>query len=110
MRFVSAVNIAYPERLAQKTAAYREFNRMFRDSARYALANRAEVFAAVGKQSNLDADFFEWWFEKSSDVPAIFDEGHAEAIMKLYDLSKEMGMIQSYPDIRKLVWEHALRS
>jgi NitT/TauT family transport system substrate-binding protein len=109
MRFVSAVNIAYPERIAPKVEAYREFNRMFRDSARYALANKAEVFAAVGKPSNLEPDFFEWWFDKSSDVPAVFDESHAEAIMKLYALSKEIGMIPNYPDIRKLVWEHALR-
>ncbi len=110
MRFVSALNIAYPERLAQKPEAYREFNRMFRESVRYALANKAEVFGAVGRQSNIDSDFFEWWFGQSSDVPAIFDESHAQAIMKLYELSKDMGMIQSFPDIRTLVWEHALRS
>lgn len=109
-RFVSAINIAYPERLAQKPEAYREFNRMFRDSARYALANRAEVFGAVGQKNNLDADFFEWWFDKSSQVPAVFGEDQAVAIMKLYELSKEMGLITSYPDIRTLVWEHALRS
>jgi NitT/TauT family transport system substrate-binding protein len=109
-RFVSAVNIAYPERLAQKPEAYREFNRMFRDSARYVLANRAEVFAAVGKQSNLDPDFFEWWFGKSSDVPGIFADSHADAITRLYELSKEMAIIPNYPDIRKLVWEHALRA
>ena len=83
---------------------------MFRESARYALANKAEVFGAIGKQSNIDSDFFDWWFGQSSDVPAIFDESHAQAIMKLYELSRDMGMIQSFPDIRTLVWEHALRS
>jgi NitT/TauT family transport system substrate-binding protein len=108
-RFVSAVNIAYPEWLAQRPEAYREFNRLFRESVRYALANRAEVFSAVGRQSNLDSDFFEWWFERSSEVPAVFDESHAEAIMKLYELARDMGIIQNFPDIRKLVWEHALR-
>ena len=54
-------------------------------------------------------DFFEWWFGKSSDVPAVFAESHAEAIMKLYELSKEIGMIPGFPDIRTVVWEHALR-
>lgn len=109
-RFVSAVNIAYPERLAPKPEAYREFNRLFRESARYALANRAEVFGAIGQKNNLEPDFFEWWFDKSSQVPAVFGEEQAVAIMKLYELSKEMGLIPSYPDIRTLVWEHALRS
>lgn len=109
MRFVSALNIAYPERLAQRPEAYEEFDRMFRDSARYALAHPDEVFTAVGKQNNLDPAFFKWWFAKSSDVPGTFEESHAQAIMKLYELSKELGIIPDYPDIRTLVWEHALR-
>jgi NitT/TauT family transport system substrate-binding protein len=109
MRFVSALNVSYPERLAQRPDAFREFNRMFRESVRYALAHRDEVFAAVGQQNNLPPEFFNWWFEKSSDVPGTFEESHAQAIMKFYELSREIGMIQSFPDIRTVVWEHALR-
>ena len=109
MRFISALNVAYPERLAQRPGAFREFNRMFRDSVRYALAHRDEVFGAVGAQNNLPPEFFTWWFEKSSDVPATFEESHALAIMKLYELSREIGMIQNFPDVRTLVWENALR-
>ena len=109
MRFISALNVAYPERLAQRPDAFREFNRMFRDSVRYALAHRDEVFGAVGAQNNLPPEFFTWWFEKSSDVPATFEESHALAIMKLYELSREIGMIQNFPDVRTLVWENALR-
>ncbi|MBX9844929.1 MAG: ABC transporter substrate-binding protein [Xanthobacteraceae bacterium] len=110
MRFISALNVSYPERLAQRPEAFKEFNRMFRESVRYALANRDEVFGAVGKQTNLPPDFFNWWFEKSSDVPGTFEDSHAQIINKFYELSKEIGMIQSYPDIRSVVWEHALRS
>ena len=109
MCFISALNVSYPERLAQRPEAFKEFNRMFRDSVRYALAHRDEVFGAVGKQTNLPPDFFDWWFEKSSDVPGTFEESHAQIINKFYELSKEIGMIQSYPDIRTIVWEHALR-
>jgi hypothetical protein len=29
--------------------------------------------------------------------------------MKLYELSREIGMIQNFPDVRTLVWENALR-
>ena len=109
MCFISALNVSYPERLAQRPDAFKEFNRMFRDSVRYALAHRDEVFGAVGKQTNLPPDFFDWWFEKSSDVPGTFEESHAQIINKFYELSKEIGMIESYPDIRTIVWEHALR-
>src|SRR3984893_16116305 len=52
MRFISALHVSYPERLAQRPEAFKEFNRMFRESVRYALAHRAEVFAAVGQQNN----------------------------------------------------------
>jgi len=110
MRFISALNVSYPERLAQRPEAFKEFNRMFRESVRYALAHRDEVFGAVGKQNNLPPDFFNWWFEKSSDVPGTFDDSHAQIINKFYELSKEIGMIQSNPDIRSFVWEHALRA
>ena len=110
MRFISALNVSYPERLAQRPEAFKEFNRMFRDSARYALVHRDEVFGAVGQKNNLPPEFFNWWFEKSSDVPGTFDESHAKIIMKFYELSKDIGMIQAYPDIRASVWEHALRS
>lgn len=83
---------------------------MFRDSVRYALAHRDEVFGAVGKKNNLPPDFFSWWFDKSSNVPATFTEEDAKIIMKFYELSKKIGMIKSYPDIRTLVWKYALRS
>ncbi len=109
VRFVSALNVSYPERLAQRPDAFKEFDRMFRDSVRYALAHRDEVFGAVGQKNNLPPEFFTWWFEKSSDVPGTFEESHAKAIMKLYELSKEIGMIPNYPDIRTLVWGDALR-
>lgn len=110
MRFISALNVSYPERLAQRPDAFKEFDRVFRESVRYALANRDEVFGAVGKQNNLPPEFFNWWFEKSSDVPGIFDEQHAKIVMKFYELSKGIGMIAAYPDIRTLVWENALRA
>jgi NitT/TauT family transport system substrate-binding protein len=110
MRFISALNVSYPERLAQRPDAFKEFDRMFRESVLYALAHRDEVFGDVGKKTNLPPEFFDWWFEKSSDVPGTFTEEHATIINKFYELSKEIGMIQSYPDIRTAVWEHALHS
>jgi hypothetical protein len=43
-------------------------------------------------------------------VPGTFDDSHVQIINKFYELSKEIGMIQSNPDIRSFVWEHALRA
>jgi len=110
MRFISALNVSYPEKLTQRPDAFKEFDRMFRESVQYALAHKHEVFGAVGKQNNLPPEFFNWWFEKSSDVPGTFTEEHAKIIMRFYELSKEIGMIPGFPDIRTLVWEHALKA
>ena len=41
------------ERIQGEWRSYREFNRMFRASARYAQEHPEEVFPAVGRESNL---------------------------------------------------------
>lgn len=110
MQFVSAVNIAYPERLAKQPEAYVEFCRVFRESQRYALANRDEVFGAMSKESGLDPAFFEWWFTRNSEVPGYFGEEHAQAIMKFYELARDMGVLKSFSDVRSQVWDQAPRA
>ncbi|CAM3389664.1 MqnA/MqnD/SBP family protein [Bordetella sputigena] len=109
-RFVSAVNIAYPERLSKQPEAYVEFCRVFRESLKYAMANKAEVFGAVGKESGLEPDFFEWWFTKNSEVPGYFSDEHAQAITLFYEQARDLGVIKSFPDIRTLVWDKAPRA
>ncbi len=109
-RFISALNVSYPDKLAQRPDAFKEFDRMFRESVQYALAHKDEAFGAVGNKTNLPPEFFEWWFSKSSDVPGTFTDEHAKIIMKFYELSKEIGMIKSFPDVRTLVWDHALKA
>ena len=109
-RFVSAVNIGYPERLSKQPEAYIEFCRVFRESLKYAMANKAEVFGAVGKESGLEPDFFEWWFTKNSEVPGYFSEDHAQAITLFFEQARDLAVLKSYPDIRTLVWDKAPRA
>ncbi len=106
-RFISAVNVSYPEKLAKDPAHFVEFNRMFRESAKYASENRDEVFKAVAAESKVDPAFFTWWFDRSSTVPGTFTDEHAATITKFYELSRELDMLKDFPDIRTLVWEKA---
>jgi len=110
MRFISAVNVGYQEGIAKRPAAYREFNRMFRESAAYAAKNRQEVFSAVGAKLNLEPAFFDWWFDKAWDVPGTFTEDHAKAVMRFYELSRDIGVLKDFQDIRTLVSDQALRA
>jgi NitT/TauT family transport system substrate-binding protein len=110
MRFISSVNVAYPEQIAKRPEHYREFNRVFRESARYAAKNRKEVADAVGAKSGLEQGFFDWWFDSAWDVPGTFSEEHAKVVTRFFELSRDIGVLQSFPDIRTVVAEQALRS
>ena len=109
-RLVSAVNVSYPEKLSARPDAYREFNRMLKASSDYALANRDEVFGAVAKQANIDRKFFDWWFDRTSTVPAIFAPEHAKAVTTAWQIGLAMNMIPSVPNVAALTWDGALKS
>lgn len=109
-RLVSAVNVGYPDRLAARPDAFREFSRMLRESVAYALANRDEVFPEVARQANIDRGFFDWWFDRTTEVPGIFGDQHAAAVTKAWEIGRSMGMVQAVPDVRAVTWDRALRA
>jgi NitT/TauT family transport system substrate-binding protein len=104
-RMVFAINVSYPEKLSSRPTAFAEFNRMFKDSVAYALNNRAEVFAAVGKQANIDSNFFDWWFDKTTEIPAEFTDVHAMSLGIAWDMAKRYGLIDSIPKMEPLIWK-----
>jgi len=107
---VSAINVSYPERLAARPEAFAEFNRMFKASSAYALSNRDEVFGAMAKQANIERKFFDWWFDKTTNVPGIFGDAQFKAVNQAWQIGKDMGMIANVPDLRALVWDKTLRA
>ena len=109
-RTVSAVNVGYPDRLSARTDQFREFNRMMKESVAYALNNRDEVFGDLAKSANIDRTFFDWWFDKTTEVPGTFTDAHAAAVTTGWEIGKNFGMIQAVPDVKALTWEHALRA
>ena len=109
-RLVSAVNVSYPEKLAARPEAFREFSRMLKASIDYALANRDEVFGALTKQANIDRKFFDWWFDKTSTVPAVFGPEHAKAVTTAWNIGLSMNMIPSVPNVAALTWDQALKA
>ncbi len=109
-RTVSAVNVGYPERLAARTDAFKEFNRMMKESVEYALKNRDEVFTDLAKQANIDRAFFDWWFDKTTEVPGTFTAAHAKAVTTGWEIGRNFAMIKEVPDVAKLTWEHAIRA
>ena len=109
VRPVAAVNVGYPEKIAERPAAYKEFDRMLKASVDYALNNLDEVSVAVGKEKNIDPEFFKVWFTRFSEFPAVVSDADLKAIEVNWKESKELGLIKEYPDVETLVWKDAIR-
>ena len=105
---VAAVYVGYPEKLAQRPQAYKSFLDLFYRSVQYAKDNPDEVFAAVGKEKNVDPAFFVEWFATYSDIPVKVSANDRVAMRKVWEFSKEMGILKGYPDVDSVIWEHAL--
>ena len=57
-----------------------------------------EVFEAVAKQANVSPRFFEWWYDRTTTVPAIMGPQQVAAVTKGWEIGKEFGMIPAVPD------------
>jgi NitT/TauT family transport system substrate-binding protein len=84
---VNAVNVSYPERLAARKDFFMEFDRMLKASVEYAKANRDEVFGAVAATSNIDRAFFDWRYDRASDIPNIMADEHIRAIDTVWKIA-----------------------
>lgn len=109
MPTVAAVYVGYPDKLAARPEAFKAFTRLFKASVRYALDHPDEVFTAVGKEKNVDPDFFREWFATFSRIPAAVSDGDVLAMQKVWEFSKEMGILGEYPNAADVIWEHAIR-
>lgn len=109
VRMVSAVIAGYGEKLKDKPAVYREFQRVLRASMEYAKNHPEEVFPIVGKQFNIDPEFFKAWFSRFSDFPAVLSDQDVKAIDILWSKSKALGILKDYPPVEETIWKDALR-
>ena len=106
---ISAVNVSYPDKLAARGEAFQAFNRLLKASIDYALSHRDEVFGAVARQANIDRKFFDWWFDRTTSVPAVFGDSHARAVTKGWEIGQAMGMVAKVPDVGAYTWDKTLK-
>lgn len=106
---VTSIFVAYPERLAEKPAAYAELLRMLKASSAYTLAHQDEVFAAVAEASKVPKDFFVDWWANYGSFPVSISAGDIKAINIVYGKAKALDMTKTSPDITQAIWDKALR-
>lgn len=109
LRMVSAVNVGYVEKIAAKPALYKEFNRVLLASVQYVHKNMDEVSKAAGAETKVDPAYFKAWFEQYSEFPAVVSQNDIDAMNKVWELSKELGILKEYPDAKTMIWEGATR-
>lgn len=106
---VVAILAGYPEKLNAKPDDYKEFARMVKASADYTHDHIDEVAKAMSAESKMDPAFFSDWLNYYTEVPMVVSDNDVKAIQKLWELSKELGIIKEYPPAESMVWKDALR-
>jgi len=106
---VAAVNVTYPEKLKARPAAFREFNRMLRASALYAVKNADAVGKAISKKYKINAAFFKAWLTSYSFFPAAVSAQDMRSMETVWENAKAMGIIKNYPKAADVVWKDAIR-
>ena len=107
---LSAVNVTYPEKLEARPEAFKEFNRMIRESAVYANENTEAVGAAIAKQTaKITPEYFAAWLQDYSYFPGVISAEDEKAMTTVWTMAKEMGILDEVPDAKAVIWEHAIR-
>ena len=93
LRMITSVLVGYGDKLEKDPVSYQEFLRMFRESVDYALAHQDEVFTAVGKEQNIDPEFFTLWFNKFTSIPVYISQNDLDAIDTLWTEATKLGVL-----------------
>lgn len=107
---VAAVNVTYPEKLAKRPEAFKEFNRMLHESVQYAVKNADKVGAAIAKDGKISAAYFKAWMNDYSFFPGAISNQDMKAMETIWAGAKEMGIIKKLPKAADVVWKHAVRA
>ncbi|MGI9334802.1 MAG: ABC transporter substrate-binding protein [Gammaproteobacteria bacterium] len=109
---VSAVLVSYPEKLAERPDAFKEFNRMLKASVDYAVANPDAVGAEIAKQGKISAEYFKVWLADYSRTPGVISSDHLEAMETVWMNAEMLGLLEAgeAPKAESVIWEHAIRA
>ncbi len=106
---VAAVNVTYPDKIKARPEAFKEFNRMIRESVLYAVKNADAVGTAISKKHKISAEFFKAWMNDYSFFTGAISDQDMKAMEIVWQNAKEMGIIKKVPKASEVIWKHAIR-
>jgi NitT/TauT family transport system substrate-binding protein len=95
----------YDSKIAEMGPALREALAMLRASAAYTNSHAAEVLEAVAKEGNMSPNDLKTVSQDWYDVRFTLTPDDQKMVQTILDIGKEVGLIQSYPPLEKLVWQ-----
>ena len=104
---IPSINVSYPEKIAERPQAMKELARLMKESAEYLNAHPDQVYAAVAKEQNIDPDFFKALSSGYAESPNVLSSDDKKAIIKLWELAHERGVLKQAPDNQKYFWADA---
>jgi len=107
LRMIPSINVSYPEKIQERPEAMKELARMMKDSADYLQAHPDEVYAAVAKEQNIDPGFFQALSSGYAESPNVLSDDDRKAIIKLWELAYQRGVLKQAPDNEKYFWADA---
>jgi NitT/TauT family transport system substrate-binding protein len=102
---LTSVILSYKSVISERPAAIREAIRLLQASAQWARAHSDEVYAAVGKENNMDPKdlkiLAQDWYEVN------FNLGPAERKMieTVWTVGQELGLLKSFPRLDDVIWK-----
>ena len=106
---VTAIEVAFPERLNKDPESYHEALRMLVESAKYARTHQDEVFTAVAAETKVPVDFFKEWHAHYGNIPISISNNDVKAMDILYKKAKIEGLSEKTPDFSKVIWNKSIR-
>ncbi len=108
LRMIPSINVGYPDKIAARPEAMKEFARMMKASANYLKAHSQEVYDAVAKEQQIDRAFFDTLADSYAESPNVLTADDRKAVSKLWDLAHENGLLKQAPDHVKYFWADAV--
>lgn len=108
LRMIPSINVSYPDKIKERPEAMKELGRLMAESAAYLRAHPDEVYSAVAKEQDIDPDFFKALASGYAESPNVLTEDDRKALIKLWELAHERGVLKQAPENDKYFWTDAV--
>jgi len=104
----SVVMTAYQPDLDKRPEVYIAALKMLRASAKYAMENQKEVFAAVAPKYRMTVEDLQTWFTTYAVMPYALGPTDKAVFVKSWESGHKLGILKKMPEsVEALVWKNA---